>query len=219
MKAITSFTSASALLKFTVFGGLLILIRLVKTHHFAFLFLPWNLFLAWLPYYFISRYNPMANAFKSIGLLLLCLLFLPNAPYIITDLFHLTKQLVVPQWFDLVMILCFSVCGLLLFLKTTEKFFIAVAPFCSTSLQFNGIKWLVFLLNGYGIYVGRYLRFNSWDLVTNPYGLAHDMFYSVFGANNYKETLAVTVTFSVFLYLMVEMHHSLKRKAGQHELF
>ena len=62
----------------------------------------------------------------------------------------------------------------------------------------------------YGIYLGRYLRFNSWDLVSDPFNLARQMFYSVFSQNCYKETLSVTITFTIFLYLVFEILASLK---------
>ena len=66
----------------------------------------------------------------------------------------------------------------------------------------------------YGIYLGRYLRFNSWDLISDLFNLAKQMFYSVFSQNCYKETLSVTITFTIFLYLIFEIVHSLTTKVN-----
>jgi uncharacterized membrane protein len=104
------------------------------------------------------------------------LLFIPNAFYIITDLFHLDMNEDVPLWYDLALLLSFTWNGLLfgiLSVGQIEKLF---------EKNFNKKFDLLFILpvmalNGFGVYVGRYLRFNSWDVVTNPFQLTNDIVY------------------------------------------
>ena len=88
-------------------------------------------------------------------------------------------------------------------------------PFFKSRGWFNCIKFGVILSNGYGIYLGRYLRFNSWDVISNPDDLAIRMFRSVFDSRHYKETFSVTITFTIFLYLIFEIYESFKKRVGE----
>ena len=108
----------------TVFMGLLTLFcfavsifRFVYTDTKVFLFLNWNLFLAFVPWAISSlmMISPKLRQSKWMFALLLCtwLLFFPNAPYILTDLFHLRLTSSMPVWFDLILILSFAWTGLL----------------------------------------------------------------------------------------------------------
>jgi len=91
--------------------------RVFLSHSDMFLFLNWNLFLAFIPWFFstiiLVKPNLHDRKLLILVLLLLWLLFFPNAPYILTDLFHLTEELSMPIWFDLIMILAFAWTGLL----------------------------------------------------------------------------------------------------------
>jgi uncharacterized membrane protein len=205
----------SNILKFVLFCVTLVVIRIIFTGHYSFLFLIWNLFLAWLPYYFIRKYNANREPWERYLLVGLALLFLPNSPYIVTDLFHLTKKLVAPMWFDLILILSFSLLGLVFFILTAEKIFSILKPCFKSGLAFKCIKFSVILSNGYGIYLGRYLRFNSWDVLHKPNELAHEMFWSFFDPARYVETFSITLSFSVFLYLIFELYESLKQRIGE----
>lgn len=197
--------------KLLAFCLALIVARMIKTGHMSFLFLFWNLLLAWLPVFFIRRIKTGDGKAKKTFFLLLSVLFLPNAPYILTDLFHLKKELVAPLWFDLVLILSFAFLGLIYFIMAFERILRETGlllPFRFKVL----VKPVLLLATGYGIYLGRYLRFNSWDLVSAPVDLASGMFNSVFNPGYYKETFAVTLTFTVFLYLVFEIYLSFKNQ-------
>ena len=211
---------SNTLLKLVLFCMVLVLVRFLKTGHYSFIFLFWNLFLAWLPYYFIKRYSIVKNKAAQYSLVILSILFLPNAPYLLTDLFHLSKNLIAPLWFDLVLILSFSLLGLILFIITTDQLLKALEPYFKSASLFRACKFLIILSNGYGIYLGRYLRFNSWDILSRPDKLASGMFHSVFDINCYKETLSISITFAIFLYLLFEIYESFKKRLRQeNELF
>ena len=84
----------------------------------SFLFLIWNLFLAWIPYWIALCIPKIYEFFKSKIIiafaLLLWLLFFPNAPYILTDLLHIKVRTPIPLWYDVMMILTFAWTGLML---------------------------------------------------------------------------------------------------------
>lgn len=191
----------------------LLLVRFIKTDQYSFFFLLWNLFLAWLPLLIIRQYKvsqPVLRRWSTIGT---CLLFLPNAPYIITDLFHLRKHLLAPLWFDTLLVFSFAFIGLFLFLRTLEELLSVLRPMVSSPVRFLILKAIILLSNGYGIYLGRYLRFNSWDLISNPFDLISSLGRSLFHEDHYRETLAISVAFSVFLYIIFELYMDLKKPA------
>ncbi len=146
-----------------------------------FLFLNWNLFLAGIPL-LLSRLL-MHNArpeteggreqitkAKVIFLLPMWLLFFPNAPYILTDLFHLGKVSSMPQWFDLMMILLFAWAGLFAGFKSLQDIQRMLAKFMSQRKSMIVVALLLFIA-AFGVYIGRFERWNSWDLITQPFSV------------------------------------------------
>ncbi len=186
------------------FSTLLVAARIIYTGDRLFLFLVWNLFLAWLPYAFTSgaQHNPKWRTGKRFAFLFaVWLLFIPNSFYIITDLFHLGPYYTVPVWFDLVMILSFAWNGLLLGIlsvRQMEKMMQAYLPGKHELLFIFPIMWL----NAWGIYIGRYLRFNSWDIITNPFALAADIIDMLAHPIQYRTAWGMIACFSVFMTLM-----------------
>ncbi|MET0499809.1 MAG: DUF1361 domain-containing protein [Steroidobacteraceae bacterium] len=152
----------------------LIFFRVKRTGSEYFLFLIWNLFLACIPL-FASRLLQAAHTRRIpdvIQLLLLAvwLVFLPNAPYILTDLIHLEQGPTRLYWYDMAMLLSCGGVGLLLgYSSMFDVHRVVEARFGQR------VAWVVatgtLLLSGFGIYLGRALRWNSWDVVTNPRGL------------------------------------------------
>jgi uncharacterized membrane protein len=199
------------LARLVLFCALLIIVRFYKTGHYSFIFLFWNLFLAWLPLFFARKLNYEDGKIKRFLLLGVSVLFLPNAPYILTDLFHLKKSLVAPLWFDLILILSFAILGMLYFILALDLIFKEVSRSFAGYVQ-RVFKPMLFLSTGYGIYLGRYLRYNSWDVLSQPVELAGGIFNSIFNSSCYKETCAVTITFTVFLYLVYEIYLSFKNQ-------
>lgn len=170
-----------------------------------FLFLNWNLFLAFLPWLFSSILiiNPKWQQKKLILILLLFswILFFPNAPYILTDLFHLRLKTSMPVWFDLVLILSFAWTGLLFgFMSLWDLEFILrkkinhrIIPIVSSMLLFTG---------GFGIYLGRYLRWNSWDIIRNPFGLIDDISDRFINPLDHPRTWGMTFFMGLFLNII-----------------
>lgn len=145
------------------------------TGHYAFLI--WNLFLAWIP--FLIAYFTYTVTLKRTQIYLFIpvaaffwLIFLPNASYILTDFQHLAgKWRDLPVWYDVMMLIWFAFTGLLLGIVSL---FLMQEIIRREFGRWTGWAFvlIVVLLNSVGIYVGRFLRWNSWDIFSNPGGMA-----------------------------------------------
>ena len=170
----------------------------------TFFFLLWNLFLAWIPYLIsLTLSSKESGRFRRLrtGLTLtLWLLFFPNAPYILTDLLHFRNFGDLPMWYDLMLLVSFAFTGLMLgWLSLAE-----VQDYLKTRYSRNFARLLTFfalVLCSYGIYLGRYQRWNSWDIVTNPVALFQDMFSVLLQPSVHAGTLGIAVVLGGFLTL------------------
>ena len=139
---------------------------------FAFLF--WNLFLAWVPYalalVMTGLHRARASGWVLAPLGVVWLAFLPNAPYILTDFIHLGAVPGAPLWFDAVLIGAFAGTGLLLgmasLLLVHDVVGSRLGSVAGWALAIGSLA-----LSSLGIYLGRFPRFNSWDVLANPEGL------------------------------------------------
>ena len=182
---------------------LLVAGRVVMTGRLTFLFLVWNLFLAIIPFALSTMLGTARGPLRARLLVPVgaaWLLFFPNAPYILTDLFHLDARPGVPLWYDLILILSCAWNGLML------------AYASLSDMQRLVQAWLGFwpgwvfatlslLLSSFGIYLGRYLRFNSWDVLANPLTLFYDIVHRVLNPFSFPGTWGVTLVFGLFLLL------------------
>jgi uncharacterized membrane protein len=146
-------------------------VREVHFTEYAFRFLLWNLLLAWIPLALaLAVYDCYRRGVKPALLTpvaVLWLLFLPNAPYIVTDFVHLQASGATPLWFDAVVISAFAWTGLLL--GCTSLYLLHAVVRHRFGVR---VGWLVALvalaLASAGVYVGRVLQWNSWDLLVRP---------------------------------------------------
>lgn len=179
--------------------------RAKVTDSYNYFFLNWNLFLAWIPLLAalaLSRISRRTWLTMSIAALLfiIWLLFLPNAPYLVTDLIHLSYRTGAPIWFDAMMLFVYAWNGLLLgFVSLWIVQTMARAWFGQL------ISWLLVAGSlgaaGFGIYLGRFLRWNSWDVLSNPEALLMDIAHLVLNPLDHPQPIGVTVLFSAFLLL------------------
>lgn len=205
MRALKKFdTSVWQLLLLTTFSVLLLVARISYTGSIRYIFLVWNLFLAILPW-LCSRYfvhiQQKKKLWQVIVLLSVWLLFFPNSPYILTDLFHLHggKELFV--WFDLILILSFAWTGLLFgFLSLLEIEKIALQYMSSAKVTTLIIALL--FTSSFGVYLGRFLRWNSWDIISNPLGLFSDIGDRFLQPWLHHRTWGLTLLMGSFLSLM-----------------
>ncbi len=187
------------LLLASIVATTMVAVRGVYSGELRFIFLVWNLFLAWLPLFFAwmaYRYRKTAVIYAP-----LWLLFFPNAPYIITDLIHLRYRVEVPIWYDALMIFTFALTGLILGAISLYLMQDVVAR------QFNRLtSWLFVLittgLSGYGVYIGRFLRWNSWDIFTRPGALTYDILASLGSPKTYAVALPLAALM-LFAYVII----------------
>jgi uncharacterized membrane protein len=168
------------LLLLTVWSLALVLGRIVVFGGTYYYFLLWNVLLAWVPviissYLFWGMIHKQLRAKKVIlGILLVIwLLFLPNAPYLLTDFVHLEQRGNVPLSYDVLLLLSFSILGLFQF----EYSLIQIRDVLRKVLHVSLTRWFVpavIILNSIGLYVGRFLRWNSWEIATDPLKLVSD---------------------------------------------
>lgn len=145
------------------------------TVHYA--FLVWNLFLAWIPFIISYFIYTITLKRKQIYIVIpiaafLWLIFFPNAPYILTDFQHLAgKWRELPVWYDVMMLIWFAFTGLLLGMVSL---FLMQEVIRREFGRWTGWGFVAVVtgLSSAGIYVGRFLRWNSWDVFTNPGGMA-----------------------------------------------
>jgi uncharacterized membrane protein len=137
----------------------------------TYLFLLWNLMLAWVPYLaarqFEKLHSQKAGWFSSVFCFSIWLLFLPNAPYIITDFLHFKHKPPVPLWYDMLLLFAFASTGLLLGLLSLHKVQQTLRSYRSKMFTQTVILSSIGL-SGFGIWLGRFQRWNSWDIFTRP---------------------------------------------------
>lgn len=190
----------------TAISFLLSVYRVYKTGSIYYLFLNWNLFLAAVPW-FLSTFLLLRPRFNKKRLILLTafsvwILFFPNAPYILTDLFHLRDVYTMPVWFDLMLILFYAWTGLLFGFLSLAHFEKLLQRYLQTPGRRTLFTITVFFLSGFGVYVGRYLRWNSWDIIRQPGSLVRDMLIRFIRPLDHPHTWGLTLSMGLFLLLV-----------------
>jgi uncharacterized membrane protein len=177
---------------------------ITSTRGKTFLFLYWNLFLAWVPYLMALRFsfiNRKQAKFWQLSLVFLTwLAFFPNAPYVVTDLIHLSPKPPVPIWLDLVLLFSCAFTGLMLGLISLYEMHIEARKWFSEQTIWI-LSVPILILCGFGVWLGRFQRWNSWDILTNPFGLLKDLFYTTKHAGEAMHALQITGLLSVFLFI------------------
>ncbi|MES2772627.1 MAG: DUF1361 domain-containing protein [Bacteroidota bacterium] len=185
--------------------GLVLLLfigRVLYSQSWFYGFLLWNLFLAFIPFC-ISQYMLRKEDMGKIKwwlCLATWLLFFPNAPYIVTDLVHLRLRNGVPLWYDAAMVFSAALTGLwigCISLMQMEKLWRRQLP----NIRARYFIASVLLLSGFGIYLGRVLRFNSWDVVTDPFDLLKAIVQRVIFPWQYLRTWGVTILFAAIIWV------------------
>ncbi len=186
---------------FTAYCAGLVALRMIWTGKLTFGFLVWNLFLAWLPIIF-SSITQVLHKQKMLALAALSLvpwlLFLPNAPYILTDLVHLRPRAGVPYWYDILLIASFAFNGLLLGFFSLAQVHDVLVQRLRPAYAW-GLVVLFSIASSYGIYLGRVLRWNSWDILRHPLRIALDSLRPFVHPMAHKEAVVMTIVLTGFM--------------------
>ena len=193
--------------------------RIFYTETITYAFLVWNLFLAWIPFmisfalYHTRDRRPLVVLLAGV----VWLAFFPNAPYIVTDLIHLRSTRNAPIWFDAILLTSCAWTGLFLGLVSlrmmqslVRRRFGLIAGWCFAAA--------ILCLSSFGVYLGRFQRWNSWDIVTNPVALFYDIADKLLDPLANREAVGVTLLFTMFLAVAYIMTSTLLlRHAGTGE--
>lgn len=184
-----------------------------------YIFLPYNLFLALIPLilsWLIVRYTRQKHFSQSMVIVasVIWLLFYPNAPYIMTDFIHLGKVSGVPLWFDALLILSYASTGLL-----SGHYSLYLMHRMVTKAWGICIGWVFALstltLASVGVYLGRFLRWNSWDLFLDPFRLINDIFFRIASPSLHIRFWIISGFLLGFLIMSYEVVYLSMQKVGK----
>lgn len=181
----------------------LFVFRLLVTGVSRYWFVPENLLLAWLALIFgwilVKQIERRGwHNWKTLVLTGLWLLVLPNAWYVMTDFVHVFDSGEISYLYDIAMITVLTLTGFLLgftsLFMVHRRLLKRLDIFSSTV-----IIETVILLVSFAIYLGRDLRWNTWDILTNPGGLILNISDRLINPFGYPRALNVTAIFFVMI--------------------
>ena len=170
--------------------------RVFAQWEMKYLFLIFNLFLAWLPYVFSTLITRYKRWFIQYGLIALSILFLPNATYLVTDFIHFKYGSKPDVWYDLVLFFSYGLTGLIYTIFSIEHIYTFLHSQWSVFWHRAAIIAL-FPAIGCGIYLGRIVRMNSWDVFLHPFSLIAQLKDIVF-SEKFFELMEFTLLFAIF---------------------
>ncbi len=184
------------------FTMILLIIRICYTGSILYLFYPWNIFIATIPVFFSTLLKKEKRlTVKSVAFFTCWLLFFPNAPYILTDVFHFEARLPVPPWFDLALVLSGAWTGMVLCIFSLMQIERWLQHFVSPYYR-NFFMVFIMILGGLGMYMGRYERYNTWDIVTEPTSISSFLYTRIVHPFEHVHVWLFTLVFGVFTALI-----------------
>ena len=175
----------------------------ITNHSTEFFYLNWNLFLAWVPLLLtlwltrVLRTN-LWSSWPALTITLLWVGFLPNSFYMISDFIHIQEVQRVDLLYDVVMFSSFIfngvVLGYLSLYVVHQELMKRLGKWLAADLI-----GLVLLLCSFAIYIGRELRWNTWDVLLNPAGILVDVSNRVLNPSTYGQVVKTSVSFFVFI--------------------
>ena len=206
----------------TLISLALVAIRMTYNDNYGYYFLIWNLLLAWIPYaaawgaHLAERNRITFRVFMPVCTLF-WLAFFPNAPYMLTDFQHLatTYRISSPLWFDVILLIWAAWTGLLLGLASLKMMQeIVTRTFSPRAGWIFAVGSTV--LSSIGVYLGRFMRWNSWDLLQDPLPIAKDMYGLVRHPLSNLPTYVFLILFTLlFLFIYVSIQLLGAGKSGE----
>lgn len=195
----------SKLIKAVGIGVLLIFLRVVLPVDKSFLFLFWNLFLAAIPLFIsivLLHYTKEKKLYQIILFLIIWMMFFPNAPYMLTDYRHLQGSYGLTFVIDFITILYFALIAFCMAVISLNDIRQILSAYMNRNLLMLVII-VICLLSGFGVFIGRDMRFNSWDLISRPKEVISESVNGFFNFHsNYWTVLASGL---ISLLLMISM--------------
>jgi uncharacterized membrane protein len=195
----------------------MVAVRVAHTGNSYYANLVWNLFLAWVPLGLaLIVYRGAQGGMRRLWLLAfagLWLLFFPNAPYLMTDLKYLREPHGAPFWYDAVLTSSAAVAGLALGFISLFLIHLVARRHLGAVWAWVGV-WAALALSSIGVFLGRFQRFNSWDVFTDPGPILGDLAKGLSNPLNYPKVFGVIALFSGFLVGTYLLFYALARLTG-----
>ncbi len=175
--------------------------RIERTGDGYYRFLVWNLFLAWVPLGLALAAFARARRHRDVSaaaLLVLWLLFFPNAPYMLTDFIHLGTSAAAPVWYDALMLSSFAWTALLLGFASLYIVQIVVRRAAGAAASWAAVVAALGLAS-FGVYLGRFMRFNSWDALLRPGRILRVIREQLENPLQHPRMIGVLLTLTLFL--------------------
>jgi uncharacterized membrane protein len=192
-----------ALLGLSLLSLIFYVIGTAMSQNFGDWYLVWNLFLAWIPFalsYALVRSlrQRLWSSWQCIGLSLAWLLFLPNSFYLVSDFIHLQDMPRTSVLFDSLMFTLFIINGLIL---GFASLYLVQTQLQRRITRFQTMLFVgaVLLSCSFAIYLGRDLRWNSWDVLLSPAGIVFDVSERIIRPLAHPQAFSITLMFFAFL--------------------
>lgn len=182
---------------------ILFLFRLIGAENFRYWFMLWNLVLAWIaPFialWLVSRLRKVSwRHWTNICLTLAWLLFLPNSFYMVSDLIHVQQTGEVNIIFDAVLFTSFIFNGFIAGYIGTYLIHRELNKRLQVPQAYLVVAG-VFALCSYAIYLGRVLRWNTWDALLSPHALLFDVSDTFIRPLEHMQAFVITFSFTVLI--------------------
>ena len=178
------------------------LVRFALTDVHSYVYMNWNLLLAFIALFFLFLFEKSVLLIEKIVFFTFWIFFFPNAVYMITDFIHLRN--VGPDWllwYDAMMIFAYASIGVFIssysLIRMHKKLFILRSSAFIFSL-------FVALISSFGVYLGRYHRFNSWDIVSQPSQIVKSILEIFSTQSGHPVFITTIIFFTLFILLSTE---------------
>lgn len=205
----------------SVISGLLYIIGALFYSAGSFWFLNWNLLLSWLPLLFalllinFIKHKPWIS-WQAGWFTFLWLVFLPNSFYIISDFVHLRGLESSSELFLVVLLFSFAFNGLILGFTSLYLVHKELAKRLKPQLVY-AIVTATLLACSFAVYLGRFLRWSTWDIVGNPIGIIYDVSDRFINPSAYGQTFQTTILFFILLASMYFVLWNMLKAARAHK--
>lgn len=199
-------------------GCVIVVIEPFLTHRGRHSYLIFNLVLAWMPLPFAWLSYRQFQAGTRLGWMFAAawLLFLPNSPYLFTDLIHLMGRSLPHYWPDLVKILLFAMTGMCVGLISLQLMHGLV-----TRAKGWMAGWLfvatVSVLCSLGVYLGRFQRWHSWDMLRNAPAILRDIVVFLRHPSAVNHHTGFVVLLAVFIFSSYLIVYALRHAPRFHD--
>ncbi len=184
----------------------LLVYRAINTSTLRYFFVPGNLVLAWAGLYFGWLLTEQLKtrhwkSWSNIILSALWLFFLPNTWYLLTDFIHVYPTGEISELYDIVLMMCVTFTGFVLGYTSLYLVHREFSKRFTPKMSFLAVE-AVLLVSSYAIYLGRVLRWNSWDVISNPSGIIINVSDRLIDPLGHPHAFSLTGLFFVVLSVL-----------------